>query len=116
MTGPEAIRDLAAVGTDILTLGQYLAPSPDHVPVARFLPPEEFAELRSYALDPGFGHVEAGPLVRSSYHAERQVEDMERRHRSGAAVSPGAAPCAAAPTVRDTDALHAIDTTDVDGE
>jgi len=61
--------DLAAAGVQILTLGQYLQPTPQHLPVDRFVPPEEFAELRQRALDAGFEHVEAGPLVRSSYHA-----------------------------------------------
>jgi lipoic acid synthetase len=65
----QAIRDLRAHGVDILTLGQYLRPSPKHLPIVRYVPPEEFAELRSAALEMGFGRVEAGPLVRSSYHA-----------------------------------------------
>lgn len=63
--------DLLAVGCRHLTLGQYLAPSRDHHPVARYLRPEEFARLREIALGRGFAFVEAGPLVRSSYHAER---------------------------------------------
>jgi lipoyl synthase len=65
-----AFRDLRGSGVDLLTLGQYLRPSPDHLPVARFVPPDEFALLRSNALAAGFAGVEAGPLVRSSYHAE----------------------------------------------
>jgi lipoic acid synthetase len=64
-----AIADLRAVGVDILTLGQYLRPSPAHLPVARWVPPAEFAELGEYARSLGFAHVESGPLVRSSYHA-----------------------------------------------
>jgi lipoyl synthase len=68
-----ALRALAATGCDILTLGQYLRPSRDHLPVKRLYPPEEFAELRREALTFGFGHVEAGPLVRSSYHARDQA-------------------------------------------
>ncbi len=64
-----AIRDLRAVGVDILTLGQYLRPSPGHLPVARWVTPAEFAELGDFARDLGFAHVESGPLVRSSYHA-----------------------------------------------
>ncbi len=64
-----AIADLRAVGVDILTLGQYLRPSPGHLPVARWVTPAEFAELGEYARSLGFGHVESGPLVRSSYHA-----------------------------------------------
>jgi lipoic acid synthetase len=67
--------DLRAVGCSMLTLGQYLAPTRRHQPVARFLPPEEFTELRVAALACGFEHVEAGPLVRSSYHAERQFNE-----------------------------------------
>ena len=76
------LRDLAAVGCAILTLGQYLCPSPRHVPVSRHLHPGEFADLRALALGLGFRHVESGPLVRSSYHAERQVSDMEKQERS----------------------------------
>jgi lipoic acid synthetase len=65
----ETMRDLRACGVDILTLGQYLRPSPQHLPIARYVPPEEFAQLREEGLRMGFGHVESGPLVRSSYHA-----------------------------------------------
>jgi lipoic acid synthetase len=61
--------DLAAVGCNILTLGQYLRPSAHHLPVERYVPPAEFAALRAEALQFGFRHVESGPLVRSSYHA-----------------------------------------------
>jgi lipoic acid synthetase len=64
-----AMGDLRAVGVDILTLGQYLRPSPQHLPVVRWWTPEEFADLQSYGMELGFAHVEAGPLVRSSYHA-----------------------------------------------
>ncbi len=64
-----AITDLAAVGVDVLTLGQYLRPSPDHLPVARWVTPAEFDELGEFARNLGFAHVESGPLVRSSYHA-----------------------------------------------
>lgn len=64
-----AIADLRAVGVDILTLGQYLQPSADHLPVARWVTPTEFDELGAYARGLGFAHVESGPLVRSSYHA-----------------------------------------------
>ena len=66
-----AIADLRNVGVDVLTLGQYLRPSRQHLPVARWWTPEEFAEFGAYAEGLGFGHVEAGPLVRSSYHAKR---------------------------------------------
>jgi lipoic acid synthetase len=68
-----AMRDLAAADVGILTLGQYLRPSVDHLPVARWYAPEEFEELRRTGLSMGFRHVEAGPLVRSSYHAWEQV-------------------------------------------
>jgi len=66
-------RDLAAVGCDILTLGQYLQPSRDHLPVERYVPPAEFAEIGQLARDLGFRYVESGPLVRSSYHAWEHV-------------------------------------------
>jgi len=66
----EAFRDLRAAGVDLLTLGQYLRPSPAHAAVERYVPPEEFAQLAERALAAGFAGVEAGPLVRSSYHAE----------------------------------------------
>jgi lipoic acid synthetase len=65
--------DLRAAGCDILTLGQYLQPTREHVPVDRYYSPEEFARLREEALELGFAHVEAGPLVRSSYHADAQA-------------------------------------------
>jgi len=68
-----AMRDLRASGVDILTLGQYLRPSPKHLPAIRYVPPEEFAALRRRGLEMGFAHVEAGPLVRSSYHAAEAV-------------------------------------------
>jgi lipoic acid synthetase len=68
-----AIRDLRAVGVEILTIGQYLRPSAQHLPVARWWSPEEFAEIGAYAERLGFRHVEAGPLVRSSYHARAAV-------------------------------------------
>ena len=63
------MRDLRAHHVSILTLGQYLRPSPKHLPIVRYVPPAEFAELRVEGLGMGFAHVEAGPLVRSSYHA-----------------------------------------------
>jgi len=66
-------RDLRSIGCDILTLGQYLRPSGDHLPVERYVPPEEFTALGAEALALGFRHVEAGPLVRSSYHAWSHV-------------------------------------------
>ncbi len=72
----QVFRDLAAVGCDILTVGQYLRPSRDHLPMARLYTPREFAELRTEALKMGFRHVESGPLVRSSYHAHEQAAAM----------------------------------------
>ncbi len=69
----ETLRAIREAGTDILTIGQYLRPSPQHLPVVRYCTPDEFAELRRFALDLGFAHVESGPLVRSSYHADEQI-------------------------------------------
>lgn len=66
-------RDLRDSAVDILTVGQYLQPTPGHLPVARYWTPEEFEELKTAAIAMGFKHVECGPLVRSSYHAEEQV-------------------------------------------
>ena len=66
-------RDLRDSAVDILTVGQYLQPTPAHLPVARYWTPEEFEELKTAAIGMGFKHVESGPLVRSSYHAEEQV-------------------------------------------
>ncbi len=68
----EVMRDVRRIGVDILTLGQYLQPSKQHLPVARYAPPEEFASLKDEANALGFPHVESGPLVRSSYHADGQ--------------------------------------------
>ncbi|MGA7907574.1 MAG: lipoyl synthase, partial [Candidatus Sulfotelmatobacter sp.] len=70
----EVFRDLGERGVDILTVGQYLRPSRDHLPIARFYTPEEFDALRNEALRLGFRHVESGPLVRSSYHAHEQAD------------------------------------------
>jgi lipoic acid synthetase len=67
------LSDLRAADVNILTLGQYLRPSPQHLPIARFYRPDEFRELAEEGKRMGFAHVEAGPLVRSSYHAKRQV-------------------------------------------
>jgi lipoic acid synthetase len=69
----EVFRDLAAAGVEILTVGQYLRPTAAHLPVERYYEPGEFEELKEAALAFGFRHVEAGPLVRSSYHAEEQA-------------------------------------------
>ena len=73
------LREARAIGVQILTLGQYLRPSRQHLPVARHVPPEEFAQLKQEALDLGFAHVESGPLVRSSYHAEGQLHLIRKR-------------------------------------
>ncbi len=69
----EVMRDLRSVGCDIMTIGQYLQPTREHLPVARFYDPSEFALLKNEGMALGFTHVESGPLVRSSYHAEQQV-------------------------------------------
>jgi lipoic acid synthetase len=66
----QVMRDLRAHRVDILTLGQYLRPSPRHLPIVRYVPPAEFDEYRRAGMEMGFAHVEAGPLVRSSYHAD----------------------------------------------
>ena len=68
----ETMKDLRAVGCDLLTIGQYLRPSPDHLPVDRFYTPSEFNRLADVGRDLGFKHVASGPLVRSSYHADEQ--------------------------------------------
>ncbi len=70
----EVMSDLRAHGVSVLTLGQYLRPSPKHLPIVRYVPPQEFAELRRAGMEMGFSHVEAGPLVRSSYHASDAVK------------------------------------------
>ncbi|MDR7433626.1 MAG: lipoyl synthase [Armatimonadota bacterium] len=74
----ETMRDLRAVDCDILTIGQYLQPGKDYVPVSRFYTPEEFAALKIIGLRMGFRHVEAGPLVRSSYHADDHARLLDR--------------------------------------
>jgi len=73
----QVCRDLAAVGVDVLTIGQYLRPSKDHLPIARYYTPGEFAFMKQEALRMGFRHVESGPLVRSSYHAHEQADAAE---------------------------------------
>lgn len=74
----EVIDQLAGLGLTILTLGQYLSPSKKHLAIERYVEPQEFAELKAYAEGRGIRHVESGPLVRSSYHAEGQAELIER--------------------------------------
>lgn len=73
----EAMDDLRANNVNILTLGQYLQPSKKHLPVIKYYTPAEFAELKEIALSKGFSHCEAGPLVRSSYHADEQVQSAK---------------------------------------
>jgi lipoic acid synthetase len=72
----ETMQDLRAVNVDILTLGQYLQPTPKHLPVAEFIEPEKFAFYQKLGLEMGFRFVESGPLVRSSYHAEKHLFDL----------------------------------------
>lgn len=72
----ETMEDLRSVGVDILTLGQYLQPTPKHLPVKEFITPEQFAEYKEIGLKMGFRYVESGPLVRSSYHAEKHIFEM----------------------------------------
>src|SRR6188474_1702132 len=78
----QAFRDLRSVDCDILTIGQYLRPSEQHLPLERYYHPTEFAEMKEEGLALGFKHVESGPLVRSSYHARDQVPDEARRRRT----------------------------------
>ena len=72
----ETMQDLRAVHVDILTLGQYLQPTPKHLPVVEFIEPEKFAFYEQKGLEMGFRFVESGPLVRSSYHAEKHLFDL----------------------------------------
>jgi lipoic acid synthetase len=77
----ETMRDLRSWGVEILTIGQYLQPSRQHLPIERYYTPDEFAQLKAYGLQIGFRWVESGPLVRSSYHAEQQVRALSAVHR-----------------------------------
>lgn len=79
----ETLHDLRSVGTDIVTLGQYLQPTPKHLPVAEFITPERFEEYKKLGLELGFKYIESGPLVRSSYHAERHIFDMNTEKEVG---------------------------------
>ena len=72
----QTLKDLRASGVEILTIGQYLRPTESHLRMVRYYHPDEFAELKRIALDLGFGHVESGPLVRSSYHAHEQADAL----------------------------------------
>ncbi len=76
----DVLREVRALGVDIITLGQYLQPSKRHLPVDRYVHPDEFAELERFSLDLGFPHVESGPLVRSSYHADGQADLVRQIH------------------------------------
>jgi lipoic acid synthetase len=80
-------RDLRTVDCDILTIGQYLRPSPAHLPLERYVHPDEFAEMKAEALELGFKHVESGPLVRSSYHARDQVPQEAKAKRGSLAAA-----------------------------
>jgi lipoic acid synthetase len=80
------LRELAGLGVDIVTLGQYLSPSKDHLPIERYVEPAEFVELEQFARAAGITHVVAGPLVRSSYHADGQAQ-LVRELRAGKQVA-----------------------------
>ena len=83
------LADLRGVGVDIVTVGQYLRPSRRHLPVARYWTPEEFERLAPVGDGPGFAHVEASPLTRSSYHARQAAETSSRRRRPVASSGAG---------------------------
>ncbi|WP_096202530.1 lipoyl synthase [Bacillus sp. FJAT-45350] len=82
----EVMDDLRANNVDIMTIGQYLQPSRKHLKVEKYYSPDEFAELKEIALSKGFNHCEAGPLVRSSYHADEQVNEAQVREEAKKAV------------------------------
>ena len=113
----QTFLDLRAVDCDILTIGQYLRPSAEHLPVERYYHPDEFAEMREEALAMGFKHVESGPLVRSSYHARDQVPDAEARRaaRAAAGAGGGAAVDGAAAGGATTGGVRRGPTIDADG-
>ena len=77
----DTMRDLRSWDVDILTIGQYLQPTTKHLPIDRYYRPEEFVELKDFGMEIGFQWVESGPLVRSSYHAEKQVRALSTVHR-----------------------------------
>ena len=77
----DVMRDLRQWGVDILTIGQYLQPTKKHLPLERYYTPEEFDEFERFGEEIGFRWVESGPLVRSSYHAEKQVRELSAVHR-----------------------------------
>lgn len=77
----QVLKDMVAVGVDILTIGQYLQPTQEHQPIDRWVTPEEFERWKDYALELGFGVCESGPMIRSSYHADEQSNKFEVRAR-----------------------------------
>jgi len=77
----QVLQDMKKVGVDILTVGQYLQPSKEHQPIDRWVTPEEFKSWKAYALEIGFGVCESGPLIRSSYHADKQSDKYDVRAR-----------------------------------
>ncbi|MEM7582747.1 MAG: lipoyl synthase [Acidobacteriota bacterium] len=83
------LRDIRGAGVEVLTIGQYLQPTREHLPVDRFVTPEEFAEHRALALELGFLHCESGPLVRSSYHAHEHVPESMRSRQTVAVAEAG---------------------------
>ncbi|MEX2355715.1 MAG: lipoyl synthase [Thermaerobacterales bacterium] len=87
----ETMQDLQTAGCSIMTMGQYLRPSQDHLPVAAYIHPDEFAAYRKEGLAMGLKHVEAGPLVRSSYHAHEQVDRAQSFGEGAASVAAGGA-------------------------
>ncbi|OIJ18837.1 lipoyl synthase [Anaerobacillus alkalidiazotrophicus] len=78
----ETMDDLRAHNVDILTIGQYLQPTKGHIKISKYWSPEEFAELKEIAMSKGFSHCESGPLVRSSYHADEQVNEAQARQEA----------------------------------
>ena len=74
----QVLRDIRSAGVEIMTMGQYLQPTTQHLPVDRWVHPDEFAEHKEFALSLGFAHCESGPLVRSSYHAHEHVAGADR--------------------------------------
>ena len=79
----ELMDDLRQVGCHILTIGQYLQPTHKHYPVAAYITPEQFALYKEKGLEKGFQQVESAPLVRSSYHAEKQIHFIQKRSKTG---------------------------------
>ena len=87
----EAMTDLRGVGVDILTVGQYLRPTSNHLPIDRWWTPDEFAEIKCIGEAMGFAHVEASPLTRSSYHAKQGAQAAQTNNGRSAASQPSAA-------------------------